>query len=83
MINLKLDAENKIYKCDLDEATDDYKKLTEFLASFLVEFSVAIWQDDALEMYDLLIKKIKEEGAIKLQKKWLLDENSFRLSDLI
>jgi len=27
MINLKLDAENKIYKCDLDEATDDdYKK---------------------------------------------------------
>jgi len=84
MINLKLDAENKIYKCNLDEAIeDDYKKLTEFLASFLVEFSVAIWQDDALEMYDLLIKKIKEEGAIKLQKKWLLDENSFRLSDLI
>lgn len=84
MINLKLDAENKIYECDLDEATeDDYKKLTGFLASFLVEFSVAIWQDDSLEMYDLLIKEIKEEGAIRLQKKWLLDENSFRLSDLI
>ena len=71
MINLKLDAENKIYECDLDEATEeDYKKLTEFLASFLVEFSVAIWQDDSLEMYDLLIKEIKEEGAIRLQKQF-------------